>query len=167
MPLLPSILSTWPPPPPLPPPPPPPSAQTGVVAVSLPPAMAHYRRRCAARFRERCYFERRPHSNTCERSCALVAIAALAAAATAACTTRAVIYHQTLPEPSAPSPPSLAATHRPPFSRRVACGGAALPVPTNRLVSPPCRLAVAWVLVMVRSTIHMVGREAHVLLWCA
>ena len=49
MPLLPSILSTWPPPPPLPPPPPPPSAQTGVVAVSLPPAMAHYRCRCAAK----------------------------------------------------------------------------------------------------------------------
>ena len=130
MPLLPSILSTWPPPPPLPPPPPPPSAQTGVVAVSLPPAMAHYRRRCAARFRERCYFERRPHSNTCERSCALVAIAALAAAATAAtaaCTTCAVIYHQTLPEPSAPSPPSLAATHRPPF--RVA----------SRVAVPLCR----------------------------
>ena len=56
--LLPSFPFTWPPPPPLPLPPPSPSPQTGVVAVSLPPAMAHYRRRCAARFRERCYFER-------------------------------------------------------------------------------------------------------------
>jgi len=149
LPLLPSILSTWPPPPPLPPPPPPPSAQTGVVAVSLPPAMAHYRRRCAARFRERCYFERRPNSNTCKRSCALVAIAALAAAATAACATVPFYITGHRHELFAPSPPSLAATHRPPCFRVTSL--VAVPLcRCQRIASfpPCCHLAVAAVLVM-------------------
>ena len=64
-------------------------------------------------------FERRPNSNTCKRACALVAIAALAAAATAACATVPFYITGHRHELFAPSPPSLAATHRPPCFRVV------------------------------------------------
>ena len=64
-------------------------------------------------------FERRPNSNTCKRACALVAIAALAAAATAACATVPFYITGHRHELFAPSPPSLAATHRRPCFRVV------------------------------------------------
>ena len=73
----------------------------------------------------------------------LATLATLAAAAAA--TARAIVYHRALPELPAPSPSSLAVTHRLPCFRvasRVAGDGAALPVRTHRLVTallPPHR----------------------------
>ena len=94
-------------------------------------------------------FERRPNSNTCKRACALVAIAALAAAATAACATVPFYITGHRHELFAPSPPSLAATHRPPCFRVTSL--VAVPLcRCQRIASfpPCCHLAVAAVLVM-------------------
>ena len=164
--LLPSFLFPWPPPPPppLPPPPPSPSPQTGVVAVSLPPAMAHYRRHCAARFRERCYFERGD----------LILIHA---------------NDHALWSPSPPSPPPPPPLAPPPvplyLTRRyqsrlrrrhqvspqltagLFCVASRVAVPLCRwrlIVS--CSLPAAW-LSRHGTTTHMAGHEAHVLVWCS
>ena len=71
------------------------------------------------------------------------------------------------------SPPSLAATHRPPFSRRVACGGAALPVPTVQRTctceppsrrSPTCQEASGYCLLLLPPfDVRLVLPRAHLL----
>ena len=105
-------------------------------------------------------FERRPNSNTCKRACALVAIAALAAAATAACATVPFYITGLRHELFAPSPPSLAATHRPPCFRVMSL--VAVPLCLCRRIAsfpPCCHLAVAAVLVMYN---NFSGHEGQV-----
>ena len=109
-------------------------------------------------------------TTTRERSCDLVAFATLAtlAAAAAACATRTILYHRARSELSAPSLPSLAATHRLPCFRvvsRVASGRAAVPLPTHRLVTvllpPPRRRRGAGHAKTIRKTI-ISGHEEQV-----
>ena len=94
-----------------------------------------------------------------------------AAAAAAAAAARAIVYHRALPELPAPSPSSLAVTHRLPCfpSRRVS----RVTVPLCRCgriasLPPCCRLTVAAVLVMViinsghEEQVPVVSRNAFV-----